>query len=111
MARYIDKNLCAAGIAEQIEIQLSYAIGIPDPISIAVNTFNTSKYDESTILSIIKKVFDCSPGMIIKNFSLNQPTFRYQDIVNYGHFGRPDVSLPWEKLDKVEEIKSLLKSR
>ena len=108
MARYIAKNLVAAGVADRLEVQLSYAIGVPDPVSVHVETFGTEKYDVSKILSIIKKVFDLRPGMIIKNFSLLQPTFRYQDIVNYGHFGRPDISLPWEKLDKVEEIKSLL---
>ncbi len=108
MARYIAKNLVAAGVADRLEVQLSYAIGVPDPVSVHVETFDTEKYDASKILSIIKKVFDLRPGMIIKNFSLLQPTFRYQDIVNYGHFGRPDISLPWEKLDKVEEIKSLL---
>jgi len=109
MARYIAKNLCAAGVADQIEIQISYAIGIPEPVSIAVKTFGTAKYSDDVILSVVKKVFDCRPGMIIKNFSLKQPTFKYQDIVNYGHFGRPDITLPWESLDKVEEIKRLLK--
>ena len=109
MARYIAKNLCAAGVADRIEVQLSYAIGVAEPISISVSTFKTAKYSDDKILSVIKKVFDCRPGMIIKNFGLKQPTFRYQDIVNYGHFGRPDVDLPWEHLDKVEEIKALLK--
>lgn len=109
MARYIAKNLCAAGVADRIEIQLSYAIGIADPISISVETFNTAKYKDEDILSIIKKVFDCRPGMIIKNFSLKNPTFKYQNIVNYGHFGRPDVVLPWEQLDKVDLIKAILK--
>ena len=108
MARYIAKNLVAAGVANQLEVQLSYAIGVNEPISININTFGTGKFDELKILEIVRKVFDCRPGMIIKNFSLTQPTFKYQDIVNYGHFGRPDISLPWEKLDKVEEIKSLL---
>ena len=108
MARYIAKNLVASGVANQLEVQLSYAIGVNEPISININTFGTGKFDELKILEIVRKVFDCRPGMIIKNFSLTQPTFKYQDIVNYGHFGRPDVSLPWEKLDKVEEIKNLL---
>ena len=108
MARYAAKNLVAAGVADRLEVQLSYAIGVPDPISVNINTFGTEKYDLSHILSITKKVFDFRPGMIIKNFSLLQPTFKYQDIVNYGHLGRPDIDLPWEKLDKVDEIKSLL---
>lgn len=108
MARYIAKNLVAAGVADKLEIQLSYAIGVNYPISINVNTFDTGKISDDKILSIINKVFDCRPGIIIKNFSLKKPTFKYQDIVNYGHFGRPDINLPWENLDKVEEIKSLL---
>ena len=108
MARYIAKNLVAAGVADQLEVQLSYAIGVNHPLSIAVNTFGTSNYSEDKILHIIKEVFDCRPGMIIKNFSLKNPSFKYQDISNYGHFGRPDVNLPWEKLDKVDLIKSML---
>ena len=110
MARYIAKNLVAAGAADKIEIQLSYAIGVPEPTSINVNTFGESKYDEQKLLSIVKNVFDCRPGMISKNFSLTQPTFKYQELVNYGHFGRPDIVLPWEQLDKVEEIKRLLEN-
>lgn len=109
MARYIAKNLVAAGAADKIEIQLSYAIGVSYPLSINVDTFNTGKISEDKILEIINKVFDCRPGMIVKQFELKKPTFKYQDIVNYGHFGRPDLSLPWEKLDKVQEIKDLLK--
>ena len=109
MARYIAKNLVAAGAAERAEIQLSYAIGVNYPISVAIDTFGTSEYSDEKLLHIINQVFDCRPGMIIKNFGLKQPSFRYQDISNYGHFGRPDVDLPWEKLDKVEEIKKLLK--
>ena len=108
LARYIAKNLVAAGVADRLEVQLSYAIGRAEPLSVSVSTFKTSHYDDETILSIIRKVFDCRPGAIIKNFSLKVPTFRYRDISNYGHFGRPDLDLPWEKLDKVEEIKSLL---
>ena len=102
-ARYIAKNLVAAGVADRLEVQLSYAIGI------SVSTFKTSHYDDSVILGIIRKVFDCRPGAIIKNFSLREPHFNYRDVSNYGHFGRPDLNLPWEQLDKVEEIKALLK--
>ena len=108
MARYIAKNLVASGVADQIEVQLSYAIGIPEPTSINVNTFGSQKYDEDKILSVVKKVFDCRPGMIEKNFNMKKPTFLYQDLVNYGHFGRPDINLPWEKLDMVDKIKELL---
>lgn len=109
MARYIAKNLVAAGVSDKLEVQLSYAIGVPTPLSVAVETFGCNKYPKEKILEVIEKVFDCRPGMIIKNFSLKKPTFKYQDISNYGHFGRPDVNLPWEKLDKVSEIKKLLK--
>ncbi|MCQ2802316.1 MAG: methionine adenosyltransferase [Bacilli bacterium] len=108
MARYIAKNLVAAGVAREIEIQLAYAIGINEPLSINVNCFGTGKYDELLITKIVSKVFDLRPGMIIKNFSLKKPTFKYRDVANYGHFGRPDLDLPWEKLDKVEEIKQQL---
>lgn len=108
MARYIAKNLVAAGVADRLEVQLAYAIGVNHPLSIAVSTFKTSRYPDEKILEVIEKVFDCRPGMIIKNFNLKHPSFKYQDISNYGHFGRPDVKLPWEKLDKVKEIKSLL---
>ncbi len=109
MARYIAKNLVAAGVADRLQVQLSYGIGISEPLSIGIKTYHTAKYPDSKILSIIRQVFDCRPGMIIKNLSLTKPTFKYQDLVNYGHLGRPDLDLPWEKLDKVEEIKKLLK--
>ena len=108
-ARYIAKNLVAAGVADRLEIQLSYAIGKAEPLSISVSTFKTSHFDDELILNIIRKVFDCRPGAIIKNFSLKEPSFKYRDVSNYGHFGRPDLNLPWEKLDKVDEIKALLK--
>ena len=109
MARYIAKNLVAAGVADRLQVQLSYAIGVNEPISIGIKTYRTAKYSDDKILHVIKTLFDCRPGMIIKNFSLTKPTFRYQDLTNYGHLGRPDLNLPWEKLDKVEEIKALLK--
>lgn len=108
MARYIAKNLVAAGVASKCEVQLGYAIGRPEPVSVYVDTFGTSKYDGHFIVDLIQKVFDLRPGMIIKNFSLTKPTFEYHKLTNYGHFGRPDLNLPWEKLDKVIEIKSLL---
>ena len=109
MCRYIAKNLVAANVADRLQVQLSYGIGINKPLSIAIKTYHTAKYSDETILKIIREVFDTRPGMIIKNFSLNEPSFSYQELCNYGHFGRPDLDLPWEKLDKVEEIKTLLK--
>lgn len=108
-ARYIAKNLVAAGVADRLEVQLGYAIGKNEPVSIHVDTFNTSKYSDDQIVDLIQKVFDLRPGMIIKNFSLKKPTFEYHKLTNYGHFGRPDLNLPWEKLDKVQEIKEILK--
>ena len=109
MARYMAKNLVAAGVADRLLIQLSYGIGIAEPLSIAIKTYHTAKYSDEKILEVIHKVFDCRPGLIVKNFSLNKPYWKYQETCNYGHFGRPDIELPWEKLDKVEEIKQLLK--
>ena len=109
MARYIAKNLVASGVSDRCEVQLAYAIGVNYPVSLSVDTFGTSKYSQEKILEVVEKVFDARPGMIIKNFSLKKPNFKYQDISNYGHFGRPDIDLPWERLDKVDEIKKLLK--
>lgn len=108
MARYIAKNLVAAGVSSRMEIQLSYAIGEPNPQSINISTFKTSNYSDEQILDVINKFFDCRPGVIIHNFNLKNPSFKYKDLSNYGHFGRPDLDLPWEKLDKVEEIKKYL---
>ena len=110
MARYIAKNLVAAGVAKRLEIQLAYAIGVNTPVSIGLKTYHTSNYPDTKILEVIRKVFDARPGMIIKNFKLNEPSFKYSSLCNYGHFGRPDLDLPWEKLDKVDEIKELLKN-
>lgn len=109
MARYIAKNLVAAGIADRLEVQLGYAIGKAEPVSLGISTFGTSRYSDEKILEVIDKCFDLRAGMIIENFSLRNPTFKYRDISNYGHLGRPDLNLPWEKLDKVEQIKSLIK--
>lgn len=109
MARYIAKNLVAAGAADRLEIQLGYAIGRAEPVSLGITTFGTAHYDDEKILEVIHKVFDLRPVEIIKALSLRQPPFKYEDVAAYGHFGRPDLNLPWEKLDKVERIKSLLK--
>jgi len=107
-ARYIAKNLVAAGVADKLEIQLGYAIGKNEPVSIYVDTFGTSNFSSDEIVNLIQKVFDLRPGMIIKYFSLTKPTFEYHKLTNYGHFGRPDLNLPWEKLDKVDEIKKII---
>lgn len=108
MARYVAKNLVASGVADRLEVQLSYAIGVAKPLSINVEGFGTLKVDVNKVLKIIEKVFDLTPAGIIKAFSLTKPTFKYQDLASYGHFGRPDLDLPWEKLDKVDVIKKLI---
>ncbi len=108
MARYIAKNLVAAGVADRLQVQLAYAIGVPEPLSINIKTYKTAKYSDEQILEVVRKVFDCRPGMISKNFSMTNPSFEYHKLTNYGHFGRPDLDLPWEKLDKVQEIRNLL---
>ena len=105
-ARWVAKNLVAAGLAEKLEIQLAYAIGVAKPVSIQIDTFGTGKVDEETLVSIVEKVFDLRPGAIIRDLDLRRPI--YKQTAAYGHFGRTDVKLPWEELNKVEEIKKLL---
>ena len=110
LARYIALNLVAAGIAKKVEVQIAYIIGQAKPVSITLFTFGTLKrgLTEPKILQIIQEVFFFKPGEIIENFSLTKPKFRYRDLAIYGHFGRPDLEVPWEKLDKVTAIQSLL---
>ena len=105
-ARYAAKNLVAAGYADRLEIQLSYAIGVAQPTSINVNTFGTGKISDDQIVRIVRKVFDFRPAGIIKMLDLRRPIYR--QTAAYGHFGRTDVDLPWERLDKVEELKAYL---
>ena len=105
-ARYVAKNIVAAGIADKCEIQVSYAIGVAKPTSISVDTFGTSKLDEPKIVQIINEVFDLRPWGIINMLDLLRPM--YQNTASYGHFGRSDLSLSWEKIDQVEKIKSLI---
>lgn len=107
MARYVAKNLVAAGIAKKIEVQVAYAIGIPEPLSVRVDTYGTGKISDDGIIDIIHNIFDLRPGMIIKNLNLRRPLYR--QVAAYGHFGRPDLKLPWEKIDKVSEIKKAVK--
>ncbi|MEH2116744.1 methionine adenosyltransferase [Nostoc sp.] len=109
-ARYVAKNIVAAGLAEKVEIQLSYAIGVARPTSILVDTFNTGKVDEETLLELINQHFELRPAGIIHTFNLrNLPSERggrfYQDVAAYGHFGRADLDLPWEQTDKAELLK------
>lgn len=105
-ARWVAKNIVASGIAEKCEVQVSYAIGVAHPTSVAVNTFETGKISDDKIIEIIKKVFDLRPGAIIRDLDLRRPL--YKQTAAYGHFGRTDIDVPWEKTNKVDEIKSLL---
>ena len=105
-ARYVAKNLVAAGYADRMEIQLSYAIGVAQPTSINVNTFGTGKVDDEKIVDVIRKHFDLRPAGIIRMLDLRRPIYR--QTAAYGHFGRTDVDLPWEHLDKVDELKAEL---
>ena len=105
-ARYVAKNIVAAGIADKCEIQLSYAIGVAQPTSIMIDTFGTGKISEEKLVEIVRENFDLRPAGIIKMLDLRRPI--YKQTAAYGHFGRTDIDLPWEKTDKVEILKSYL---
>ena len=105
-ARYVAKNIVAAGLADKCEIQLSYAIGVAHPTSIMVDTFGTGKVSNEKLVEIIRENFDLRPAGIIKMLDLRRPI--YKQTTAYGHFGRHDVDLPWEKLDRVEDLKKYL---
>ncbi|EHJ07686.1 methionine adenosyltransferase [Staphylococcus simiae] len=102
-ARYVAKNIVAAGLAAQCEVQLAYAIGVAEPVSIAIDTFGSGKVSEGQLVEAVRKHFDLRPAGIINMLDLKQPI--YKQTAAYGHFGRTDVLLPWEKLDKVNELK------
>ena len=102
-ARYIAKNVVAAGLAKRCEIQLAYAIGVADPVSINVETQGTGQLPDEEIVKLIRKNFDLTPHGIIEMLDLRRPI--YQDTASYGHFGREDILFPWEKIDKVEDLK------
>jgi S-adenosylmethionine synthetase len=108
MGRYVAKNIVAAGLADRCEIQFAYAIGYPDPVSICVNTFGTSKVDETKIEDAVKQVFNFKPAAIIKQLDLLRPI--YSQTTNYGHFGREDDlnALTWERTDKAEALRNLV---
>ncbi len=108
MARYVAKNLVAAGIAKELEIQVAYAIGVTEPTSIHVDAFGTSPYSDDTIRKVIDNVFDLTPKGIINSLDLARPIYR--QVAAYGHFGRNDLDLPWEKTDKIDTIKKALKN-
>ncbi len=108
MARYIAKNIVAAGLAERIEIQISYSIGVAHPLSISIETLGTAKVDHKVILDLIDKHFDLRPEAIIRTLNLRRPIYR--QTACYGHFGRDDLDLPWERTDKAEVLKKEAKS-
>lgn len=102
-ARYVAKNLVAAGVADRLEIQLAYAIGVASPISIRVDTFGTGKIPEEEIVSLVRANFDLRPGAIIRDLNLRRPIFKKTSA--YGHFGRNEPEFTWEKTDKAEAIR------
>ncbi len=105
-ARYVAKNIVAAGLADKCEIQLAYAIGMANPVSVRAETYGTGKVSDEKLEEIISKVFDLRPAAIIEKLDLRRPIYR--QTAAYGHFGRTDIDLPWEKTDKIDEIKALL---
>ena len=105
-ARWVAKNLVAAGLADKAEVQVAYAIGVAKPVSIMVNSFGTGKVDDEHLAEIVEKHFDLRPAAIIHDLDLRRPI--YKQVAAYGHFGRTDLDLPWERLDKVEELKAEL---
>lgn len=105
-ARWVAKNLVAAGLADKVEVRLAYVIGVADPLAVDINTYGTGKLPDEKISKIVRKVFDLRPGMLIKNLGLRRPLYR--QVAAYGHFGRDDLNLPWEKLDKVSQLKKFL---
>ena len=106
-ARWVAKNIVAAGLAKKVEVQVAYVIGVARPLAVSINTYGTGKLSDDKISEIVSKVFDLRPGMLIKNLKLRRPIYR--QIAAYGHFGRNDLNLPWEKLDKVKILKKLAK--
>ncbi len=104
-ARYVAKNIVAAGLADSCEVQLAYAIGVAKPVSISINTFGTGTVDESKLVEVVRELFDLRPAGIIKMLDLRRPI--YKQTAAYGHFGRTDIDLPWEHTDKAEALKEL----
>ncbi|MBI1810700.1 MAG: methionine adenosyltransferase domain-containing protein, partial [Nitrospirae bacterium] len=103
VSRYIAKNIVAAGIADRVEVQLAYAIGIPEPVSILVDTFGTGKVEQEKIVQLIRKNFNLTPKGIIEHLNLRRPIFK--KTAAYGHFGKNDPDFTWEKTDKAEVLK------
>lgn len=109
-ARHCAKNIVGASLASRCQVQVSYAIGVSAPVSIAIETFGTETVEKSKILEAVEALFDFTPKGIIERFSLTNPTFKYRELTNYGHFGRPDLNLPFEKLDMVDRLKEYIEN-
>jgi len=107
-ARWVAKNVVASGLADRVEVQIAYAIGMPEPLSVRVDTYGTGKVSDEIIAKAITEVFDLRPGMIIQELGLRKPLYR--QVAAYGHFGRPDLNLPWEKTNKARELKKAAKA-
>lgn len=105
-ARYIAKNIVAAGYADKCEVQLSYAIGVAKPISVLVDTFGTGKVDEDKLSEAVSNVFDLRPAAIIEMLDLRKP--QYRQLASYGHMGREDLGVAWEKTDRIDALKAIL---
>ena len=105
-ARHVAKNIVAAGLADRCEVQISYAIGVAQPVSVTINTYETGRIPGDQLLSLVRKHFDLRPGAIIKRFGLRRPLYR--QVAAYGHFGRPDLDLPWERLDIAPSLREAL---
>lgn len=108
-ARYVAKNIVAANLADRCEVQIAYAIGRPEPMSVRVDTYGSGKYSDEQIAKAINKVFDLRPGIIIKELNLRQPIYR--QVAAYGHFGRDELKLPWEQTNKIEELKQAIEAK
>jgi S-adenosylmethionine synthetase len=102
-ARYVAKNIVAAGLADKCEVQVAYAIGVSQPVSIRVDTFGTGKVDEGRLTELVRAHFDLRPAGIIRSLDLRRPIYR--QTAAYGHFGREDLDLPWERTDKAEQLR------
>ena len=102
MARYIAKKLVAAGLADKCQLELAYAIGVAQPVSVLVDSYGTGKVPDERLGEIVRDCFDLRPAAIIKTLDLRRPI--YQQVAAYGHFGRPELDLPWEKVDRVQEL-------
>ena len=104
-ARWVAKNIVAADLADKCEVQLSYAIGVAEPTSVKVETFGTGKVDVIELENAVKSIFDLTPRGIERDLKLRSCEFKYQDLAAFGHIGRTDIKLPWEELNKAEELK------